>query len=99
MEKLRSLFVKKKRIDCYDVGNKAGFAARVVLFKDAMKLAPDGMPPPYLRILVGIRRAAAVPAAERLLRFHPDRVIFAHGHWFDTNATRQLQRSLRWLLG
>jgi hypothetical protein len=62
-------------------------------------LAPHGMPPPYLRMIVRMRWAAAVSAAERLLHFRPERVIFAHGRWFDRDATQQLRRSLRWLLG
>jgi len=56
-------------------------------------LAPDGMPPPYLRMIVRMRRAAAVSAAQALLQLHPERVIFAHGRWFDRNATQQLRRS------
>jgi hypothetical protein len=50
-------------------------------------------------MIVRMRRAAAVSAAKRLLRFQPERVIFAHGRWFDRDATQQLRRSLRWLLG
>ncbi len=62
-------------------------------------LAPDGMPPPYLRMIIRMRRAAAVTAARRLLQFRPNRVVFAHGRWFDRDAAQQLRRSLRWLLG
>jgi hypothetical protein len=63
-------------------------------------LVPDGMPPPYLRMIVRMHRAAAASAAERLLHFQPERVIFTHGRWFDRDATQQqLRRSLRWLLG
>jgi hypothetical protein len=62
-------------------------------------LEPEGMPPPYLRMVVRMRRAAAVLAAERLLDWQPERVIFAHGRWFDSDATQRLRRSLRWLLG
>lgn len=61
-------------------------------------LAPDGMPPPYLRVIVRMRRGAAAAAARRLLDFAPNRVIFAHGRWFDSDATSHLRRSLRWLL-
>jgi hypothetical protein len=49
-------------------------------------------------MIIRMRRAAAVSAAERLLRFNPERVIFAHGRWFDSDASPQLRRSLRWLL-
>ncbi|WP_211259336.1 DUF4336 domain-containing protein [Belnapia moabensis] len=62
-------------------------------------LAPDGMPPPYLRAVIRWRRQAASRAAERLLALEPDRVIFAHGRWFEQYGTTALRRSLRWLLG
>ena len=60
--------------------------------------APDGMPPPYLRAVIRLRRQDAAGAAERLLALQPERVVFAHGRWFETDATASLRRSLRWLL-
>ncbi len=62
-------------------------------------VAPDGMPPPYLRALVKLRRQAAAQAASRLLDLRPERVIFAHGRWFEADGTAALRRSLRWLVG
>jgi hypothetical protein len=62
-------------------------------------LAPDGMPPPYLRAVIKLRRHAAVQAASRLLALQPERVIFAHGRWFEQGGAGALRRSLRWLLG
>lgn len=60
--------------------------------------APDGMPPPYLRAVIRLRRRVAAEAASRLLELRPDRVILAHGLCFDTDGTAALERSLRWLL-
>lgn len=61
-------------------------------------VAPDGMPPAYLRAVVRLRRQDAVRAARRLLDLRPERVIFAHGDWFRRDGTAVLRRSLRWLL-
>ena len=61
-------------------------------------LAPDGMPPPYLRLVVKGRRNEAALALSRLLARHPERVIFTHGRWFDRDGEAALRRSLRWLL-
>jgi hypothetical protein len=61
--------------------------------------APDGMPPPYLRAVVKLRREEAAHAAEKLLAFQPERVVFAHGRPFLQDATAELRRSFRWLLG
>ncbi|MCG7361795.1 DUF4336 domain-containing protein [Roseomonas sp. ACRSG] len=60
--------------------------------------APDGMPPPYLRAVVRMRQQDALRAAEHLLALQPERVIFAHGRWFERDGTPALRRSLRWLL-
>lgn len=61
-------------------------------------MAPDGMPPPYLRAVVKLRRRNAARAVSRLLDLKPERVIFAHGHWFMQDGTAALRRSLRWLM-
>lgn len=60
--------------------------------------APDGMPPPYLRAIVKLRRPEAARAAQRLLELAPERVVFAHGQWFERDGATALRRSLRWLL-
>ena len=60
-------------------------------------LAPDGMPPPYLRAVIRRRHARAAEAARRLIELEPERVVFAHGRWFDRDGTEHLRRSLRWL--
>lgn len=60
-------------------------------------VAPDGMAPPYLRALVR-RRPAARRAAEELLGLAPERVVFAHGRWFERDGAAALRRSWRWLL-
>ena len=62
-------------------------------------MAPDSMPPPYLRAVVRWRQPEAAAAATRLVSYEPERVIFAHGQSFEQNAATRLRHSLRWLLG
>lgn len=62
-------------------------------------LAPDGMPPAYVRGVFKLRRRAAAAAVEALLALEPERVIFAHGRWFERDGAAALRRSMRWLLG
>lgn len=62
-------------------------------------LAPDGRAPAYLRLIVRGRRKDAAQAMERLLALAPERVIFAHGRWFEHDGATALRRSMRWLLG
>ena len=49
----------------------------------------DGKPPVYLRALLRLQRRSARRAIARLLDLQPERVIFAHGAWFRTDATRR----------
>ena len=59
--------------------------------------APDGKAPAYLRAVVRMGGTRAREAGRRLLATNPERVIFAHGKWFDRDAGARLERSLRWL--
>lgn len=61
--------------------------------------APHGGAPFYLRAVILLKWRAARAAVERLLAMKPSRVIFAHGAWFDDDATPRLHRSFRWLIG
>ena len=69
------------------------------LVRVAGAMAPDGKAPVHLRFAINRKRRAAAEAAQRLVDCAPERVIFAHGRWFDTNGTAQLRHSFRWLLG
>ena len=59
---------------------------------------PDGKAPVYLRLLLRLGGRSVRAAAERLLSLAPERVIFAHGEWFQTDGTARLRQSLRWLV-
>ncbi|MBS7700402.1 MULTISPECIES: DUF4336 domain-containing protein [unclassified Chelatococcus] len=59
--------------------------------------APDGRAPVYLRAIVRAKGEAAKAAARHMLALKPDRVIFTHGRWFESDAAARLERSLRWL--
>jgi hypothetical protein len=61
-------------------------------------MAPDGKAPAHLRFAMNRNRREAAEAARRLVDWAPERVIFTHGRWFDTNGAEQLRHSLRWLL-
>jgi hypothetical protein len=60
--------------------------------------APEGGVPLYLRPLLAMRKAEAARAAARMLDWNPERVIFAHGRWFETDGARRLRRVLGWLV-
>ncbi len=58
---------------------------------------PHGEPPPYLRLVIRLRRRDAARAAADLVGLAPERVVFAHGLWFAADGAARLRRSLRWL--
>ena len=60
--------------------------------------APNGMPPPYLRLVVKLRRTDAARAAKQPIALKPQQVVFAHGAWFERDGTAALRKSLRWLV-
>lgn len=70
--------------------------------RPAMRLvgvtAPDGQAAPWLRAVVLLRRPEAMRVVAGLLREGPERVIFAHGAWFERDGEARLRRALRWLL-
>lgn len=73
-----------------------------VLLRPLLRLAgmtaPHGMPPPYLRFAVKLRKTEAAAAVTRLLDWAPERVVFTHGTWFARDGTAALRKSLRWLI-
>lgn len=62
-------------------------------------LAPGGKAPLYLRAAVMVRRQQARAAVGRMIAWGPERVIFAHGRWFESDGAARLAASLRWLTG
>ncbi|WMT92781.1 DUF4336 domain-containing protein (plasmid) [Pelagibacterium sp. H642] len=61
-------------------------------------LAPSGKAPIYTRFLMRLGGKKAAGAARRLVALQPERVIFAHGTWFQSDATGRLRDALSWLL-
>ena len=61
--------------------------------------ARNGTIPRQLRLALRPRRKEAAEVARRMIGWGPERVIFAHGRWFERYGTTALRRSLRWLLG
>lgn len=59
--------------------------------------APHGRAPIYARLAFKARGKPTSEAAARILALEPERVIFSHGDWFDSDAPARLRRSLAWL--
>ena len=68
------------------------------LVRLAGAIAPNGKAPVHLRFAINRKRDIAAAAARKLVGWAPERVIFAHGRWFDRDGATQLRRALRWLI-
>jgi hypothetical protein len=57
---------------------------------------PDGQMPRDMRLTLSKPKLKA--AVETMIGWSPERVILAHGRWYETNGTAELRRAFRWLL-
>ena len=70
-----------------------------LLLKLAGNLDPDGKLPIDLRLSYWGRHALLRRSIERMLEWRPDRVVLAHGRWYEKNGTDELRRAFRWVRG
>jgi hypothetical protein len=57
---------------------------------------PDGQMPRDMRLT--FPRGTLRAAVETMIGWHPERIILAHGRWYDQNGVKELRRAFRWLL-
>ncbi len=62
-------------------------------------LDPDGQMPRDMRLSFARRKPELRHAIETMIGWAPERVILAHGRWYERNGTAELRRAFRWLLG
>ena len=60
---------------------------------------PDGMMPLDLRSTFMRHRREMGEAVNTMISWQPDRIVIAHGRWYDGNAVAELKRAFRWLPG
>ena len=58
---------------------------------------PDGSTPRDMRLTFSRDRAALKAAVARMIEWNPERIILAHGRWYDRNGRAELERAFRWL--
>lgn len=59
---------------------------------------PDGKAPLDFRVTFWGRKDKARLSAQQLIDWNPERVIVAHGRWYEQNGTRELRRAFQWVL-
>ncbi len=58
---------------------------------------PDGKAPMDLRLTFVGGKEAARASFEWMVAWGPERLIVAHGRWYDRDGTAELRRAFRWL--
>lgn len=75
------------------VGNKLCWLLRLAGAAD-----PDGKAPIDLRMTFWGHKKQAYQCFQQMLNWQPERIILAHGRWYDRNGIDELRRAFRWLL-
>ncbi len=85
------------------IENFEGRKIRSPILRFLIKLAgnydPDGKLPIDLRLSYWGRHASLRATIQTLLDWQPERIILAHGRWYESNGTAELKRAFRWVKG
>lgn len=76
---------------------KVAWWLRPLLRADGV-LAPHGGMPREMRLVFRKGRAELRRAVETMIDWAPERIIIAHGRWFERDGTAVLRRAFAWLL-
>lgn len=84
-------------IENFELGRVRGWFHRLLL-RLGGAADPDGKAPLDMQLTFWRDRKAVREAVRRMLAWSPERVILAHGRWYDRNAEAELRRAFRWVL-
>lgn len=61
-------------------------------------LDPDGSMPRDMRLSYGKQKPELRAAIEKMIAWNPERIILAHGRWYQRDGVQELRRAFRWVL-
>lgn len=73
------------------VGAAVSFPTRMTV----VQLSDGGL---WCHSPIALDDAEAAACLERMLAWKPERVVLAHGRWYDHDGSAELRRAFRWLL-
>jgi hypothetical protein len=76
---------------------RLGLGARLLAWFGGV-LDPDGAMPRDMRFTFSRNKAELRAAVETMIGWQPERIVLAHGRWYDKDAVAELRRAFRWLL-
>jgi hypothetical protein len=59
---------------------------------------PDGKPPIDMQLSFLARRPQLRRVVRQMIAWAPERILLAHGRWYDAHAVAELERAFRWVL-
>lgn len=59
---------------------------------------PDGQMPRDMRYTFKAQMPQLKAAVETMIGWNPERIVLAHGRWYERNGAAELRRAFRWLL-
>ncbi len=59
---------------------------------------PNGQMPRDVRVTFANNRRRLKDAVETMIGWNPERIVLAHGRWYERNGAAELRRAFRWLL-
>jgi hypothetical protein len=59
---------------------------------------PDGGTPRDMRLTFARNSAELKAAVIRMVEWNPERIILAHGRWYERDGSAELRRAFRWIL-
>ncbi|MFM0418777.1 DUF4336 domain-containing protein [Paraburkholderia aromaticivorans] len=84
-------------IENFESGKLDSFAMRALTRLGGVQ-DPDGKMPRDLRLTFVRRRKELKSAIEKMIQWNPERIILAHGRWYEKDGVSELRRAFRWLL-
>ena len=61
-------------------------------------LDPNGSTPRDMRLTFRNRKPELRAAIETIISWNPERIILAHGRWYERDGVKELKRAFRWVL-
>lgn len=83
-------------IENFESAKLASLAMRFLTWAGGVR-DPDGSMPRDMRLSFARNRPELKAAVERMIEWDPERIILAHGRWYEGNARAELRRAFRWL--
>lgn len=59
---------------------------------------PDGQMPRDMRLTFARQKPQLRMAVEKMIAWNPERIVLAHGRWYEKDGARELRRAFRWVL-